>query len=248
MLSKTSVKIVDTIKNMTAEWQKVTLIKKKQISIDTVSLQFKGQILTRHIPGQFYLVKVPTADNTFVSREYSLANAPHTPNVIEFGIQKVVNGIASGYLHALQEGSSLEVKGPMGAYFNWDSAHTGPVLYIAGGSGIVPFMSMIRSKPKNKLILIASMKTQKHFSYLDELTKLEQSDNFSFLPTLTREENHLWNRGRGRIQKELLQRVLQNENNIKVFICGRSSFVEDMYELVLACGIPEEQIQRERFG
>ncbi len=234
---------------MERAWVKVKLVKRKMLSIDTLSLTFTGKNLSTHIPGQFYLVKIPQKDHTNVSREYSIANTPNNTNTIEFGIQKVENGIVSTFLHTLKKGQEIEVKGPLGLYFNWNSEYKGPVVFIVGGSGIVPIMSMLRSLPKNKLILIASFKTRAHFSYLTEILDLTTLLDLTFVPTVTRETTTEWNGRTGRIDAELLKATTNGlPNTTQFFVCGRSEFVENITSILLGLGANLKNIQRERFG
>lgn len=234
---------------MKTVWKKVKLIKRKMISVDTLSITFVGESITPHIPGQFYLIKMITKDQSNVSREYSIANAPNLTNTIEFGIQKIPSGAVSTFLHTLKKGQEIEVKGPLGKYFNWNTQLTGPCIFIAGGSGIVPFMSIIRALPKNKLTLIASFKTLAHFSYFDEITGIAKILDLTFIPTLTRETGKMWGGRSGRIDSQLLKSVVDNlPTGAQFFVCGRSVFVEDMTNILEALGIETQNIQRERFG
>lgn len=219
------------------------------ISVDTLSMTFVGKNITPHTPGQFYLIKITKSDKTNISREYSVANAPNVTNTIEFGIQKIPGGTASTYLHSLKKGQEIEVKGPMGEYFNWDTKHTGPCVFIVGGSGIVPIMSMLRALPKNKLLLVASFKTLAHFSYFNEIANLTKTLNLTVIPTLTRETEEAWCGRKGRINTQLLKSVVDNlQNDAQFFVCGRSVFVENMTNILMRLGIQTQNIQRERFG
>lgn len=228
---------------MNDRWKKVTLIRSFDLSTDIRGLQFKGSNLQKHVPGQFYLINISDNPSQHIAREYSLSNAPSENNLIEFGIQKVTHGVVSNFLYNLKEGQQIGIKGPMGQYFNWDFAHTGHVLFIAGGSGIVPFMSMLRMNPKNEITLLASFKTKKQFAYFEELNSHKGIKKFHFVPTLSQEK---WNGRMGRIDKQLLFSALKKDT--RIFICGRSEFVESIYTMLIELHVPEIIIQRERFG
>jgi ferredoxin-NADP reductase len=99
-----------------------------------------------HAPGQHVDVRLTADDGYRAERSYSIASAPE-PGRVELTVQRLPDGEVSPYLtETLQPGYPLELRGPIGGWFVWDPASPGPVLLVAGGSGIVPLMSMIRSR------------------------------------------------------------------------------------------------------
>src|SRR5688572_16841164 len=104
-----------------------------------------------HLPGQHVDLRLTAEDGYQAQRSYSIASAPHSDPAraaqIELGVERVEEGEVSPFMHdVLMSGDRFEVRGPIGGYFVWDGSAPGPVLLIAGGSGIVPLMAMIRHR------------------------------------------------------------------------------------------------------
>ncbi len=234
---------------MTEKWQSATLVKNTQISRDIHTLFFRVKRQKPHIAGQFYILKI-RHNNRDISREYSIANVPSDKSLLEFGIQKIPNGIVSNVLCDLEIGAKIFLKGPVGIYFNWNEKYLGSIVLISGGAGIVPYMSMIRMRTRNRVTLISSFKTIADFAYKNELeNEMLINKKFSFTTTLTRDTSNIWNGRKGRINNDYLQSIILNkQSEIQFFVCGRSEFVEDMYKILISLQVPNENIQRERFG
>ena len=103
-----------------------------------------------HLPGQHVAVKLIAADGYTAQRDYSIASAPE-PGRLEITVQRVDDGEVSAYLAAIAEpGDQFELRGPIGGWFAWHPDDPAAVLLLAGGSGIVPLMSIIRTHDKVK--------------------------------------------------------------------------------------------------
>lgn len=236
---------------MKNEWKQAKIIDVFSLSRDITGLRVVTNTIPPHTPGQFYILKVKLADGSEQSREYSVSNAPSTSDYLEFGIQDIPTGIVSPILCSSHVNDTVEIKGPMGKYFNWNEKHKGPVILIAGGAGIVPFLSMIRSFPSNEIHLIGSFKTIEDIPYRKEIeTICDTHSNIQFRYTLTRQNGSSGKNFTGRITPQMLMDIYPNyvNKNVQIFICGRSSFVEDINQMLLECGASQEAIQRERFG
>jgi len=130
---------------------------------------------TRHMAGQYFILRLTAPDGYVASRAYSLSSPPEGPDgstVIELTVDLLDDGEVSGYLHEVVEpGDELDVRGPVGGFFAWDGA--GPVLLVAGGSGIVPLMAMLRlarSTGRSDLVrLLVSVRTPGDLYFADEL-------------------------------------------------------------------------------
>jgi ferredoxin-NADP reductase len=102
---------------------------------------------TRHLPGQHVDVRLTAADGYSAVRSYSIASAPSTERRVELTVERLPNGEVSPYLtQELAVGDSLELRGPIGGWFVWRTEQTESIQLVAGGSGIVPLMAMIRSR------------------------------------------------------------------------------------------------------
>ncbi len=128
-----------------------------------------------HLAGQHVTARLTAADGYSASRDYSIASAP-APGWLELTVQRVADGEVSSYLDGTAgPGDQFEVRGPIGGWFAWQPADPRPVLLLAGGSGIVPLMSVIRTHrevgSKVPLQLIYSARTPADVIYAQELSE-----------------------------------------------------------------------------
>ena len=100
-----------------------------------------------HVAGQHVDVRLTASDGYSAVRSYSIASAPNSESRVEITVERLPNGEVSPYLtQEVAVGDRLELRGPIGGWFVWRSQQTEAVQLIAGGSGIVPLMAMIRSR------------------------------------------------------------------------------------------------------
>src|SRR5499426_1750648 len=100
-----------------------------------------------HVAGQHVDVRLTASDGYSAVRSYSIASAPSSEPRVELSVERLPNGEVSPYLtRELKVGDQLELRGPIGGWFVWRAQQTKPIQLIAGGSGIVPLMAMIRSR------------------------------------------------------------------------------------------------------
>jgi ferredoxin-NADP reductase len=128
-----------------------------------------------HLAGQHVTAKLTAADGYSAQRSYSIASAS-APDSLELTVQRVADGEVSSYLTEIAApGDQFELRGPIGGWFAWPPADPRPLLLLAGGSGIVPLMSMIRTheavKSKTSVQLIYSARTPDDVIYADELSQ-----------------------------------------------------------------------------
>ena len=161
----------------------------------------------------------------------------------------------STYLHeALSVGDKIEMRGPIGGYFVWETSAGGPLLLVAGGSGIVPLMAMVRHRTvqgaRVPTRLLYSVRDPTEVIYGDELKKLaESSDGFEAMLTFTRAAPPGWKGYARRIDRAMLSEVAGSlGRQAKAYICGPTLLVENVATLLLQTGIPREFIRTERFG
>ncbi len=129
-----------------------------------------------------------------------------------------------------------------------------PLLLIAGGSGVVPLMSMIRHRAaagaRNPVVLLYSSRTFEDIIYYNELEKLRSANNgLQVFHTLTRSQPPAWKGYMRRIDQEMLKEVVQPlGRSVQVFICGPTLLVESVANSLVKTGIKPDQIRTERFG
>ena len=100
-----------------------------------------------HRAGQHLDVRLTAEDGYIAERSYSIASAPGEPVAIT--VERLEDGEVSPYLtEELRVGDELELRGPIGGYFVWEPADGGPLMLLAGGSGIVPLRSILRHRER----------------------------------------------------------------------------------------------------
>ena len=134
------------------EWQIATVRGIRPETSKVKSFTFALPRWMRHRAGQHYDLRLTAADGYRAQRSYSIASAPEHQGEIDLTVEQVEDGEVSTFLHqTVMVGDRLELRGPIGGYFVWDAAAPrAPLLLVAGGSGIVPMMSMLRHRAAAK--------------------------------------------------------------------------------------------------
>src|SRR5499426_3033313 len=100
-----------------------------------------------HLAGQHVDVRLTASDGYSAVRSYSIASAPNSERRIQLTVERLPNGEVSPYLtQEVAVGDRLELRGPIGGWFVWRTEQTESIQLVAGGSGVVPLMAMIRSR------------------------------------------------------------------------------------------------------
>jgi ferredoxin-NADP reductase len=208
-----------------------------------------------HIAGQHVDVRLTAPDGYSAVRSYSIASAPNSDGRIELTVERLPNGEVSPYLtQQVMVGDELEIRGPIGGWFVWRPEQVGPIQLVAGGSGIVPLMAMIRSRSSAggtvPFRLLYSVREPGAIFYGDELRALSsQGEAFVVSYAYTRVTPKDWPRPAGRIDAELIAGGTWPSNlGPTSYVCGPTSFVEHTTELLIAAGHDRERIKTERFG
>ena len=208
-----------------------------------------------HLAGQHVDVRLTADDGYQSQRSYSIASAPEDRR-LELTVERLADGEVSPYLVGeLREGDKLELRGPIGGYFVWRAVDDRPLLLIAGGSGVVPLMAMLRHRVVTgrkgvPARLLFSSRTADDIIYKDELQRLVLSDDgLEVFHTLTRDQPAGWTGYARRVDRSMLQEVAwSKQQNPAVFICGPTSFVEAAADLLVAMDYDPASIKTERFG
>lgn len=222
-------------------------------AVRTIAFDVAGW--TGHVAGQHVDIRLTAEDGYVAQRSYSLASPAGAGSRIELTVERVEGGEVSPFLlDELRTGEPIELRGPIGGYFTWSPERSDPLVLIAGGSGIVPLMAMLRTRAAAALRaparLLYSSRSDAHIIYREELERLHLAeDGFTLVHTLTRRAPPGWAGERGRIGRVMLaRRALPPEDGPDIFICGPTPFVETVSEHLLALGHPERRIRTERFG
>jgi ferredoxin-NADP reductase len=235
------------------EWQ---LAEVREIVVETPrvkSLRLHVPDWQGHVPGQHVDIRLTAEDGYQAQRSYSIASPPED-ELLTLTVEEVENGEVSPYLVCLRDRDRFELRGPIGGYFVWTIATRGPLCLVAGGSGIVPLMAMLRHRDRRKVrspaLLIYSSRSLKDIIYREELEAMVRRDpDLRVVNTLTREQPEGWKGHRGRIDKALLgDQVFPPQQNPKVFICGPTPFVEVVARFLVELGHDPLTVKTERFG
>jgi len=206
-----------------------------------------------HRAGQHVDVRLTAEDGYQAQRSYSIGSAPEDSELV-LTVERLEDGEVSPYLaDELASGDELELRGPIGGYFVWEQALGGPLLLIAGGSGIVPFRAMLRhwaAGPREVPVrMLYSSRGLEEVIYRDELTRLSADDRLNVHFTLTREWPDDWQGHRGRVDRQLLDELAWSPaESPLVYVCGPTAFVEAVAEALVEAGHEPGRIRTERFG
>jgi ferredoxin-NADP reductase len=228
-----------------------------------------------HLPGQHVDVRLTAPDGYSAQRSYSIASAWSESGRVEGGrveggrieggrveggrieltVQRVPDGEVSTYLtDVLEVGSAIELRGPVGGWFVWKAEKTTPVLLVAGGSGVVPLMSMIRARGdmrgRQPFRLIYSVRTPADACYAQELARRIRDDpGLDVRYVYTRETPPGWPDPPKRLGVATLNTYgWPPDFTPDCFVCGPTSFVETAADILVALGHDPSRIRTERFG
>ncbi|MBT8494037.1 MAG: hybrid-cluster NAD(P)-dependent oxidoreductase [Deltaproteobacteria bacterium] len=202
-------------------------------------------------PGQACVLEVPI-DGKPVFRSYTIASTPSRPHQLELTIKRVPGGLVSNWLaDHLKVGDRLSISGPTGKF---SCTHQRPekILFISGGSGITPVMSMSRwmhdTGGQSDMIFFHSARTQSDLIFAGELQQMEASrPNFKVVYTLTRPERQ-WGGARGRISLQLLRDWVPDFMDRTVYLCGPNPFMEAAKKVLQEAGFDMGRYHAESFG
>jgi ferredoxin-NADP reductase len=236
-------------------WQQGEVVATQQETRQAKSITLAVPAWPGHRAGQHVDVRLTAEDGYQVERSYSIASPPEDAARVTITVERIDDGEVSPYLaDELRVGDKLELRGPIGGYFVWEAAMGGPLLLVAGGSGIVPLMAMIRHRAAvgNTTVtrLLYSARSFEDLIYRDELDRLVKSDmQLEVVQTLTRVQPPDWMGYRRRIDGDMLREVgWPAEQHPLTFVCGPTPFVEAAAVGLVSQGYEPGRIKTERFG
>ncbi|PAZ10849.1 oxidoreductase [Streptomyces sp. SA15] len=232
-------------------WKTARLADRRPESSAAHTLVFDVPGWPGHLAGQHVDVRLTAEDGYSTQRSYSLASAPDGERV-ELTVQRVTDGEVSPYLtDELAVGDLVELRGPVGGWFVWRHEQKEPVLLVAGGSGLVPLMAMIRVRraagSRTPFRLVYSVRTPEDRLYGPELSRDDPGLDKTYV--YTRSAPPQWPRPAGRLTAEDLSRAgWPPEFEPTCYVCGPTGFVETAADLLVALGHAPDRIRTERFG
>jgi|SRR5215210_364139 len=207
-----------------------------------------------HRAGQHVDVRLTAPDGYQAQRSYSIASAPESGRV-ELVVERLDDGEVSPYLaDELRAGDGLELRGPIGGWFAWDAEEGGPLLLVAGGSGIAPLMAMVRHRKAAgsdaPVRLLYSSRSYEEIIFREELESLADGDEtLQVIQTLTRSHPQDWKGYDRRIDDEMLREVAYPPDERPLaLVCGPTPLVETVATALVGLGHDPTRVKTERFG
>lgn len=236
------------------EWRTGTVLERRKDTASAYTLVLDVPGWPGHDAGQHLDVRLTAPDGYSASRSYSIANATAGTR-LELTIEELRDGEVSPYLaESVAIGDPLEVRGPIGGWFVWRPSQTEPVQLIAGGSGVVPLMAMIRSRSlaqsRAPFRLLYSVRSPQSIIYGDELMmRAQDGSGLEVTFAYTRMAPDGWPRAPKRIDAGILmEATIPPEKKPSCYVCGPTPFVESAANLLIAGGHDPSAIKTERFG
>ena len=232
-------------------WQTaaVTTVMPETPSVSTIELAVPGW--SGHRAGQHLDIRLTADDGYTAERSYSIASAPGEP--VALTVERLDDGEVSPYLtQELRAGDEIELRGPIGGYFVWDGDDSDtPLLLVAGGSGVVPFRSILRHRTRIGSVvparLLYSARSLGDVIYREELADEPAGVEVEY--TLTREQPPGWTGHAGRVGAALLTDVAWTaDHKALAFVCGPTPFVETVAAALVSIGYPPDRVKTERYG
>lgn len=247
---------------MAIEFHKLTIKRVTKETKDSVTLHFDVPNVVKekyvYKPGQFLTIKAPieSGDNR---RAYSISSSPFTTEDLAVTVKKVDNGLVSAFLtENVKEGDVLDVLPPLGRFtIEMKPDNCRNYVFVAGGSGITPLYSLIKSalikEPMSKAILFDSNRNKSAIIFYDKLEELKAKfpDRLQIIHSTT-EFNDDWTGYRGRLSSDVFQTILieklgSNAKNAECFLCGPFGLMQQAENAFAALGVPKEKVHRELF-
>jgi ferredoxin-NADP reductase len=234
-------------------WQVGTVVELVDETARTKSIVLDLPEWPGHRAGQHVDVRLTAEDGYQAQRSYSIGSGPEDGHVT-LTVERLDDGEVSPYLvDVLHAGDEVELRGPIGGYFVWEEALGGPLLLVAGGSGIVPLRAMLRHhravESAIPVRLLYSARSLEEVIYRDELMRPPADGEVDIRFTLTREQPEGWRGYARRIDQELLADVAWPvDDHPLMYICGPTGFVETAASALVGLGHDPGRIKTERFG
>jgi len=208
-----------------------------------------------HRAGQHVDVRLTAEDGYQAQRSYSIASPPEDGDRVALTVERLDDGEVSPYLtDELRIGDAVELRGPIGGWFTWEVEEGGPLLLVAGGSGIVPLMAMLRHRARagdeTPVRLLYASRSLEDIIYREELQRLaDESETLQVRHTLTRSQPAGWGGYARRIDAEMLAEVAWGpQERPRAFVCGPTPLVESVASALVELGHDPAVVKAERYG
>jgi ferredoxin-NADP reductase len=232
-------------------WQDAIISQVRRESATGTTLRLDVANWPGHRAGQHVDIRLTSSDGYTAVRPYSLAS-PGGSDSIEITVEVTRDGEVSPYLaQSAQNGHHVEVRGPLGNWFVWEVSNLAPVQLVAGGSGVVPLMSMLRTHHAAghpaPMRLLYSVADSEHVLYRDELEQFADRGVVAYI--YTRDAPPGVSRPPGRVtDADLTDYTLSAETRPSCYVCGPTGFVESVQDRLVSLGYDPDRIRAERYG
>jgi len=235
-------------------WRLANVVEVRPETDRVVTLALEVPDWDGHLPGQHVDVRLTAEDGYRAERAYSIASSPDG-GWIELAVERLEDGEVSPYLAGeLRPGDQLELRGPVGGYFVWEPGRGGPLLLVAGGSGVAPLMAMVRYRAATgrevPARLLYSSRTVEDVIFRGELERLaDAGDGLAVTHALTRAQPPGWAGYARRIDAVMLEEVgWRPGERPLIYVCGPTRLVETVAGDLVALGHDPVRVKTERFG
>lgn len=234
--------------------QKTSLLGRDIVATDTLALRLSKPAGFRFEPGQAMRLTIPVQGEkkaTETSRIFSIASAPHEDHLTV--VTRLRDSAYKRALQSLSVGQDLLITGPLGNFTLQDDPGR-PAVFLAGGIGVTPFLSMIQHATQTDqpidVTLFYANRTSAGMAMLSDLQKADATDaKFHLVATVTDPlKGDTWNGETGRIDKAMLARHLTDLRAPIYYCVGPSSFTKAMGDMLAAAGIDSKDIRLEQFS
>lgn len=237
---------------------KVADIRRETADCVSIAFEIPENLKTeyQYVQGQYVTIKMNHAGEE-IRRSYSLCSSPLADQDFRVAVKKVKDGRMSVYLNeSLKIGEVLEVMSPMGNFYNLSSAENKNIVLFAGGSGITPMLSIIKSLlksvPSINLTLFYGNQNEASIIFNTELNQLASAhSNFNLYNILDDANANTAELYKGLITKEKVLELIENHvglnNDNEFFICGPTPMMKNVEESLLSLKVAKEKIHLEYF-
>ncbi|WP_075341858.1 fatty acid desaturase [Tenacibaculum agarivorans] len=214
----------------------------RKLTHDAVEVQFKnvGDIPFQFEAGQYVVISM-LVNGEKVSRCYSICSNPNS-GVLKIGVKRVVGGkLSNQIVDYVSKGKYVNVSGPFGAFRFKEEKDINNHIFIAGGSGITPIISIIQKVLEDdvsNVSLLYGCKSEKDVMFHKELLDLEKQYSHQFSLTITYDL----------LTKEYQEKLLKNTNQTNYYICGPTPMMEASKEVLTIIGVTSNNIIIEEFA
>ncbi len=223
-------------------------IRKIPLNENTYEFHFKKPRGFKFIPGQYLKISLPVSnpDMRGSSRHFTISSSPKDKDLTI--TTRIIRSSFKMHLNELKEGEVIKAFGPIG-YFTFDLKSKKTKIFLAGGIGLTPYRSLLRSLDGKKgiqnIYLFISFPSKNESVYLEELKELEQKNPFIIIYTFTRKFEA--NFEKGRITKELIAKYIPDYKDAEFFIVGSEEVEQAFLKLVKSMSVVEKNIFSENF-